>query len=65
VIFRISGEGDVLRAIHAMVPAHARELDKIGTWPSRRNDPEGAVLQVSTDAPGETWRGSRPWAFSA
>jgi hypothetical protein len=57
VTFRITGEGDVLRAIHAMVPAHARELDKIGTWRVRaQTTPEGAVLQVSTDSSNEIGR---------
>jgi hypothetical protein len=52
--FRITGEGDVLRAIHAMVPAHARELDKIGTWRVRaettpgRCGPAGQARTVRT-----------------
>lgn len=54
VIFQISGEGEVLRAIHAMVPAHARELDKIDDWRvSAEAIPEGAILKVSTENAAE------------
>lgn len=57
VTFRILGEGDVLRAIQAMVPAHARELDKIGNWRVSANIiPEGALLQVSTNSVEEIER---------
>lgn len=57
VTFLISGEGDVLRAIHAMVPAHARELDRIDNWRvSTQTTPQGAVLKVSTETPKEIER---------
>jgi len=32
IVFSIRGEGKALRAIQAMVPAHARELDKMPQW---------------------------------
>lgn len=32
VVFRVSGEGAALRAIRAMVPAHAAALSEAGAW---------------------------------
>ncbi|MCY0152977.1 hypothetical protein [Hoeflea alexandrii] len=47
--FRVEGEGAVLRAIQAMVPAHAAELDKSGPWStSAELTPEGAILLVKS-----------------
>lgn len=45
--FRIEGEGGVLRAIQAMVPAHAAELNKTGPWAvAAQTTSDGAVLSV-------------------
>ena len=45
--FRITGEGGVLRAIQAMVPAHAAELNKTGPWTVEAEaTPDGAMLAV-------------------
>ena len=45
--FRIEGEGGVLRAIQAMVPAHAAELNKTGPWAvDAQTTSDGAVLSV-------------------
>ncbi|MFK5981049.1 MAG: hypothetical protein QM488_19435 [Rhizobiaceae bacterium] len=47
VIFSVTGEGRTLRAIQSMVPAHAKELDKIEGWTvSAKTIPTGAVLTV-------------------
>lgn len=52
--FTVWGEGRALRAIHAMVPAHAAELAKLGVWVvSAETTPTGAVLKVSSDDPRE------------
>ncbi|MEH6724615.1 MAG: hypothetical protein V7703_00560 [Hyphomicrobiales bacterium] len=46
-VFSIRGEGKALRAIQAMVPAHARELDKMAQWSvSAETTPDGATLIV-------------------
>lgn len=48
VEFSIRGEGKTLRAIQAMVPAHASELDKMARWAvSARTTDDGAVLIVT------------------
>lgn len=45
--FRITGEGKVLRAIQAMVPAHAAELNKTGPWMlDAQTTSDGARLTV-------------------
>jgi len=45
--FRIEGEGGVLHAIQAMVPAHAAELNKTGPWMlDAQTTPDGAMLTV-------------------
>jgi hypothetical protein len=47
--FRVAGEGAVLRAIQAMVPAHAAELDRSGPWSvAAEVTPEGAILVVKS-----------------
>ncbi|MBU2486675.1 MAG: hypothetical protein KKG78_16455 [Alphaproteobacteria bacterium] len=51
--FRIEGEGGVLRAIQAMVPAHAAELNRTGPWTvEAQTTSDGAILSVTsgTDA---------------
>lgn len=51
--FRIEGEGGVLRAIQAMVPAHAAELNRTGPWTvEAQTTSDGAILSVKsgTDA---------------
>ena len=54
VSFRVTGEGDVVRAIHAMVPAHAIELNKIGPWTvETETTPDGAILTVNAKTPAE------------
>lgn len=51
IVFSIRGEGKVLRAIQAMVPAHARELDKMAQWSvSAETTPDGAMLSVRPHA---------------
>lgn len=52
--FRIEGEGGVLRAIQAMVPAHAAELNKTGPWAvDAQTTSDGAVLAVKAPTAGE------------
>ena len=52
--FMVSGDGKVLRAIQAMVPAHAEELDKLGPWSvEAATTPTGAVLAVKTATANE------------
>lgn len=47
IVFSIRGEGKTLRAIQAMVPAHARELDKMAQWSvSAETTADGATLIV-------------------
>ncbi len=47
IVFSIRGAGKTLRAIQAMVPAHARELDKMAQWSvSAETTPDGAILIV-------------------
>ena len=51
VQFQITGSGTVLRAIQAMVPAHARELDKMDDWSaSAKTNSTGAVLSVRSSS---------------
>lgn len=48
--FRIEGDGSVLRAIQAMVPAHAAELNKTGPWTvDAQTTSEGAILSVESE----------------
>ncbi|MEM5473347.1 hypothetical protein WNZ14_16575 [Hoeflea sp. AS60] len=48
--FQVEGEGKVLRAIHAMVPAHAAELNKTGAWTVQAvTTSTGAILTVKTE----------------
>lgn len=48
VEFSIRGEGKTLRAIQAMVPAHAGELNKMPRWAvSARTTKDGAILIVT------------------
>ncbi|MCR9237951.1 MAG: hypothetical protein NXI17_14885 [Alphaproteobacteria bacterium] len=50
VEFSIRGDGKTLRAIHAMVPAHASELDKMARWAvSAHTTPDGALLIVTPE----------------
>ncbi|WP_306259209.1 hypothetical protein [Pararhizobium sp. IMCC21322] len=50
VEFSIRGEGKTLRAIQAMVPAHASELDKMARWAvSARTTDDGALLIVTPE----------------
>lgn len=54
VVFTITGEGKTLRAIQSMVPAHAKELDKIEGWTvSAKTMPTGAVLTVASKSDTE------------
>lgn len=54
VRFRIEGDGGVLRAIQAMVPAHAAELNKTGPWTvEAETTADGAVLSVKALAAGD------------
>ena len=49
--FQITGTGKVLRAIQAMVPAHALELDKMDEWSaSAKTTSTGAELTVSSSS---------------
>jgi hypothetical protein len=57
VIFTVSGDGDVLRAIHAMVPPHARELAKLESWTvNAETTPDGAILQIKVARPADLAR---------
>ena len=48
--FRIEGEAGVLRAIQAMVPAHAAELDKTGPWTVQTEAiSEGVILSLTSE----------------
>ena len=49
ISFHVEGDANVLRAIHAMVPAHAVELNDLGPWivEAKATD-EGAVLKVKS-----------------
>ncbi|MEQ8479936.1 MAG: hypothetical protein RIC18_04695 [Hoeflea sp.] len=55
--FRVSGSGEVLRAIQAMVPAHGRELDNLVGWQvSSETTSDGALLAITVDNPSEIER---------
>lgn len=55
--FRVSGSGDVLRAIKAMVPAHGRELDNLDGWQVRTEaTSDGVLLAITVDDPSEIVR---------
>lgn len=48
VVFSAQGNGSTLRALQTMVPAHARELDKIDAWHAEGKAIEnGATLTVT------------------
>lgn len=50
--FEVLGTGAVLRAIHAMVPAHAQELNKVEDWTAGATiNATGAVLMVQSSSP--------------
>jgi hypothetical protein len=50
--FEVLGSKKVLRAIHAMVPAHAQELDKMEDWTASTTKTEtGVVLTVQSSSP--------------
>ncbi|MDZ7600826.1 MAG: hypothetical protein U1A06_05575 [Hoeflea sp.] len=54
VRFHVEGQGNALRAIHAMVPAHAAELNASGPWILKaETTPSGAILTVTCPTPGE------------
>lgn len=54
VVFTITGAGRTLRAVQSMVPAHAKELDKIEGWTvSVKTMPTGAVLTVASKSDAE------------
>ena len=47
--FQITGHGQTLRAVQAMVPAHAMELDKMAEWSAAASTtPKGAELRVTS-----------------
>ncbi len=51
---RVTGSGRTLRAVRNMVPAHARELDKIEGWSaSAELADDGAILTVTSSDPAE------------
>lgn len=51
IVYEIKGDGEALRAIQAMVPAHAQELDASGPWAvSAETTPDGARLVVGADS---------------
>jgi hypothetical protein len=53
----VTGEGRTLRAIRAMVPAHAVELAKIEGWQAEATaDPAGAVLMATSADPRQEAR---------
>lgn len=57
VTFRVSGSGEVLRAIQAMVPAHGRELDGLDGWQvSTQTTSDGVLLAINVDDPSEIER---------
>lgn len=48
ITFNSVGTGTTLRAIQKMVPAHARELDKMDDWSAKGEKTEtGAILEVT------------------
>jgi len=51
VAIAISGEGRTLAAIKRMVPAHARELERIGWSAKTEERPNGVELVVTTSDP--------------
>ena len=54
VVFSIIGEGRTLRAIQSMVPAHAKELDKIEGWTvTTKITPTGTVMTVASKSETE------------
>ena len=54
VRLHVEGEGHALRAIHAMVPAHAAELNKSGPWlVDAETTPTGASLTVTSRTPAD------------
>jgi hypothetical protein len=51
---RVTGKGRTLRAIQAMVPAHAAELDRIAGWSVQAAiTDDGATMTVAGDGPAE------------
>lgn len=51
--FQVTGSGHTLRAVQAMVPAHALELDKMAAWSAVANiTPTGAELTVTSASGG-------------
>lgn len=53
-VFSIRGDGPVLRAIQAMVPAHAIELSRIDGWDTSTTTTEdGAALKIAVTREGE------------
>lgn len=54
VTFRITGEGSTLQAIRSMVPAHAREISRMGAWSASTREIEGGVsMTLSADTTEE------------
>ncbi|PHS03584.1 MAG: hypothetical protein COA78_17625 [Blastopirellula sp.] len=54
MVFTITGKGRTLRAIQSMVPAHAKELDKIKGWTvSAKTMSTGAVMTVASKSDTE------------
>nr|WP_306263460.1 hypothetical protein [Pararhizobium sp. IMCC3301] len=50
MVFTIRGTGPTVRAIQAMVPAHALELNKVAGWSvSAETTQDGAILRVKPD----------------
>ncbi|MDF1777851.1 MAG: hypothetical protein P1V13_17615 [Rhizobiaceae bacterium] len=48
IVFTITGTGQTLRAIHAMVPAHSAQLDQITDWQvTAKTTPSGAIMTLS------------------
>lgn len=48
IVFSIRGEGNTLRAIQAMVPAHALELDKMALWSASTQATSNGVTLTMT-----------------
>jgi hypothetical protein len=54
IVFRVTGSGRTIAAIQSMVPAHAAELTRTGTWEALGAPIEnGATLTIAVTSPQE------------
>jgi len=57
IVFQVTGESRVRKAIQVMVPAHAAELDSMASWSADASTIDtGAILTVRSDKPEALFR---------